>query len=119
VAEALAMLKQDQGFDAAVFDHDLPDGKGEQVLAVMSECGIDLPVVYLSAAASSLAYLKETYSTVKQLIKKPCQPEALVSTLQTLLSDRTEGKEKKRNRIISDTERNMILGAFDHEFQDE
>lgn len=84
-AEAALSL---QAFDAAVVDLCLPDGRGDQLVALLRERSPETRVVITSAFAHSSLALHAAAQTGDVFLHKPFSNAGLVSAVSAINSDR-------------------------------
>jgi len=86
-------------------DHDLPDGKGLNLIKKLSAKNSELPVIYLSAAPPSVLKEAKNYTQIKKILSKPLSAKKLICAVEELnLPD-----IYKRQRLIGSEERQMLL----------
>jgi DNA-binding NtrC family response regulator len=95
-------------FCMVLCDHDLPDGKGFQLIKKTALNQPELPFIYLSAAPDSVLKEINAIPQIKQILTKPTTAVQLISAIKKLkLKD-----DFIPNRIISLEERKMLLDIY-------
>ncbi len=79
-AEALE-LARNTDFDAAVFDHRLPDGGGLDLVRLLRRQGFGFPVVMLSGEAVDLAAAAKEEDGISEIFSKPPDLEAVAEAV--------------------------------------
>ena len=89
-AAALTRARE-QRFDVIVLDVRLPDTTGWDVCRALKRDAqtADIPVVILTAAASSTLPREAVESGCAAYLLKPCYPDELTRTLRSVLGDAT------------------------------
>ena len=97
-----------QLFDLIVLDHDLPDGKGSDVIDYLAINDIAVPVIFLSALKSGVAEdLLLLSRSVVEVLKKPVSPQLLTEKVQHWIAP--SSFDELHPRLIGDEERMFIL----------
>lgn len=79
-AEAVEMSRNNN-FDAAVFDHQLPDGSGLDVVRLLRRDGVGFPVVMLSGDSIDIAHEASDIDGICSVQSKPPNPKAVVEAV--------------------------------------
>ena len=98
-------------FDAIVLDHDLGDGKGWDLLKLMRNGSLSVPVVYLSAAVGSILEQAAVLPEVRSVLSKPVAKDSLLNALSDMLKGVVSAPEGYP-KLVADDERDMLLGAL-------
>jgi len=93
-------------FGLILCDHDLPDGKGTVFIEKISEAGINIPILYISAAVPSILEEVRNFPNVKDVLIKPASEESLIKAVNKHF---LQSEEKLFPRLIGFDERNSIL----------
>ncbi|MCM8530355.1 MAG: response regulator [Lentisphaeraceae bacterium] len=92
-------------FDLVLCDHDLPDGKGLDLIKKIQAEKKDLPFIYFSAATPRVLKQAEENPLVKKVLTKPVSEDAIIkSVLEQNIVPPTN-----RTRFIGPIERKLIL----------
>ena len=83
------------GFDAAVFDHQLPDGNALELLRWLAGTDTDLPVVILTAHATIDLAVQAIQLGAEQFLTKPVDLEAFGVILDRVLENRRNRRQKQ------------------------
>jgi len=94
-------------FELMICDHDLPDGKGVDIVKKMINDGRDTPVIYLSAALPSILDEIKSLTIVKAVLSKPIEKDVLLETVKTFV--RKIEEKTKYPRLIGNDERFLLL----------
>lgn len=97
-------------FDILVCDHDLVDGKGTDLVKRLSEAGIEIPVVYLSAATPKALSEAAKFKQIKKVLSKPVSKESLLGALAELAPAERPGE--RYPKLVGDEERRMLLDGI-------
>ncbi len=85
---ALALLEEDSQFDAIILDMVMPGMDGGEVLHVMAQRGLDIPVVMATGYAPE-ELDPAARAQVSATLRKPFQTDALVEALQACVAARS------------------------------
>lgn len=100
-------------FSLIICDHDLGDGKGTTLVAELKNSGRNIPVIYLSAALSSVLRQIAELPLVKKVISKPVLPQDLLDSVNALVADVSLNRRSdKYQGLISEDERDTLLDVF-------
>ncbi|MEW5829562.1 MAG: response regulator [Chloroflexota bacterium] len=100
--EALALLEQDQAFDAIVLDMQMPEMDGlmlARAIRQLPNCA-DLPLIMLT----SLGFRPESQDAARfaAFLTKPIKPSVLFETLLSILTDRPRAVPVKQKALAID-----------------
>ena len=95
-----------RSYDLIVCDHNLPDGKGNQLLKQLADRRLETPVIYLSANTVKELPTMEQYPNLKEIMRKPIQIRDL---LESILSHILQSKDDIYPRLIGFEERSILL----------
>lgn len=87
-------------------DHDLPDGKGTDILRQIDKQDIQTPVLYMSAATPEILNKVSSLQSVKKVLCKPIDNKQLIEQLSGAVYD---PEVKQVIRFIERDERKMLL----------
>lgn len=97
--------------DLIVCDHDLPDGKGVALIRKLAEGGLDIPVVYVTAAnAAHLPELQQC-GQIRQVLSKPVDADDLLATVAAHVPPL---QVRVYPRLIGQAERGWLLDFAQH-----
>ncbi len=100
-------------FSLLICDHDLGDGKGITLISMLEEAERELPVIYLSAALSSVLKEIEKHNIVKLVLSKPVSPEQLLESVKdTVAASETNSDDDRYPELVGRDEREFLLDAF-------
>ncbi len=105
--QALTVVKQ-RNFDLILCDHDLPDGKGVDLVNWLLHNDIDTPIVYLSAAPSNILDDIAKFKNVHKILSKPVTENELIKALDECI----KVSEDNYYKLISKNEREFILDSL-------
>lgn len=111
IEQAWGMVRS-RRFDFMLCDHDLTDGKGLTLIRRMSEAGINIPVIYLSAATPVVLEEVARESLVKKVLSKPVDKNALYAAAATLEPHAAPAGEERYPRLVGDDERRKLLDSL-------
>jgi CheY-like chemotaxis protein len=83
---ALSAIDADGGFDAMVFDFDLPGMDGCELARLVRQRGVTTPIVALTASAHGDEEQRARAAGMNAFLRKPALPEDLRATLDGLTS---------------------------------
>ncbi len=106
--QALTTVKQ-RDFDLILCDHDLPDGKGIDLVTWLLHNDIDTPIIYLSAAPANILNDIAKFENVKKVLSKPVKESELIKTLDEYI----KVSEENYYKLITKNEREFILDSLD------
>ena len=94
-------------FELMICDNDLPDGKGTDLIGKMNEAGMNIPVIYLSAALNSQLEKIFDLENVKKVLTKPASPALILESVMEFKLEPEAGV--RYPKLIGDDERKMLL----------
>lgn len=109
-AETLSVAKGLVGarrFDLVICDHDLSDGKGEELVVLLERDRPDTAVIYLSAAQSNVLERIGERAVVREALAKPVDGGTLLESVNRHLEVMVG--EAVFHRLVGDDERLMLL----------
>jgi signal transduction histidine kinase/ligand-binding sensor domain-containing protein/CheY-like chemotaxis protein len=86
---ALSAIDADGGFDAMVFDFDLPGMDGCELARLVRQRGVTAPIVALTASAHGDEEQRARAAGMNAFLRKPVLPEDLHATLQNAVQPST------------------------------
>lgn len=92
--EGAVELTYENHYDMYIFDINLPDGSGLELLSSLKGSGDDTPTLYLTSFKDSKTLLKGFSIGCDDYIKKPCNPDELIVRINAIL--RRAGKLDSR-----------------------
>ncbi|HET7931794.1 MAG TPA: ATP-binding protein, partial [Rhodanobacteraceae bacterium] len=81
---ALSAIEGDGGFDAMVFDFDLPGMDGCELAQLLRQRGIDTPIIALTASAHGDEEQRAQAAGMNAFLRKPVLPEPLREVLDSV-----------------------------------
>ena len=102
--DALHFIKNND-YSLVFCDHDLPDGKGLDLIDKINEIKPDLKFIYMSAATPAILKKVAGNSQVSHVLTKPVSEKTILETLNEMKIV----PKKYINRFIGPQERQMIL----------
>jgi len=111
IEQAWNMLRS-RRFDFMLCDHDLTDGKGLTLIRRMTEAGINIPVIYLSAATPAVLEEVARESLVKKILSKPVDRNALCEAAAALEAKSPPAGEDRYPRLVGEDERRKLLDSL-------
>lgn len=111
IEQAWSMVRS-RRFDIMLCDHDLTDGKGLTLIRRMSDAGINIPVIYLSAATPSVLEEVARESLVKKVLTKPVDRNALHAAAAALEPHAPSAGEDRYPRLVGEDERRKLLDSL-------
>ena len=83
------------------------------LVSMLEEADRDVPVIYLSAALSSVLREIEKHSIVKQVLSKPVTPEQLLECVKnTVAGPEPDSMDDRYPELIGRDEREFLLNAL-------
>lgn len=95
-----------RSFDLIICDHDLPDGKGLDLINKMLQHNKIQPVIYLSAALPAVLNEVKKMQPVKQVLTKPIDNDTLIEAVNAS-KELISGQNYPR--LVGLDERRMLL----------
>lgn len=104
VQDAYHFIKNNT-FDLVLCDHDLPDGKGLDLIKRLQSEGKQLPFIYFSAATQRVLKQAAANPMVMKVITKPVSEDVIIKTV----IDQHIPTPTDHKRFIGPVERKLIL----------
>ncbi len=108
IKEGKYLLLNDN-FDLMICDYDLPDGKGVEILDMLKNKKIEIPVVSMTGRLTEkLSEKMSSYKFVKANLLKPVNFDLLLKEVKSFIIK----KDTNYPQLISKKERDMLLGEI-------
>ena len=107
VAQALTIIKM-ESFNLLICDHDLPDGKGIDLITALRNLGWKTPVCYLSAAQNTVLKEIQDLAEISVVLSKPVDKEDLCKAVEENALDEIPNQPS----CINTKEREMLSKVF-------